>query len=139
MNEELLANALRLASEHGDIVLASANTRGRPHMMAGGRLWTEEPPDESSNTVVLTAWFCPVTMENLSVNPHVAILVRDPITDEGVQLIGDVGAAQALDMTDGLAPGEETLVSATQVEWRVEVHVRRALRFTRVMHQDLEA
>ena len=58
MSPELLANALVLAGNLGYLFIATADSRGAPHLAIAERIDLA-----GENTVSVTAWFCPQTTE----------------------------------------------------------------------------
>jgi hypothetical protein len=126
----VLARVLALAEKVSYVFVASADGDGIPHMASAGS-FTLAPEER----VVLTEWFCPITVANLQQNPHVAIVVWDQIGDEGYQLLGEVERMRDLAILDGFVPGKVDPI-APQVERELLVRVRQIIGFSHAPHRD---
>ncbi len=133
MNVETLGKAERLAVKAGHILVATADSKGRPHIAVAGRLALT--PERH---VVVTEWFCPGTMANLQVNPRLSLVVWDSATDVGYQLIGELEEIKNLGMLDGYVPKVEGKTPVPQVERRLLVHIDKVIEFKLAPHTDVE-
>ncbi len=133
MNMETLKKAEQLAVKAGHILVATADSKGWPHIAAAGRLALT--PEKR---VAVTEWFCPGTMANLQENPRLSLVVWDSATDAGYQLIGELEEVKDLDMLDGYAPQVEGETSVPQIERQLLVHIDRVIEFKRAPHTDVE-
>jgi hypothetical protein len=131
MEGEALRRALGLAGKIRTIYVATAGSDGWPHLAAAGRI--EQGPDDR---IRVSAWFCAGTVLNLAGNPRISLVVWDPASDQGYQLVGEVEHMQELSMLNGYHPAEEGR-PVPQVERELLVRVRQVLRFTRAPHEDL--
>lgn len=131
MRPEVLEQVKALAERVPYIYIATAGTNGRPHLAsaAGFRI-------ASGEHVLVSEWFCPRTVANLQHNLHVALVVWDPETDTGHQLVGVVEEMRELSMLDGYLPGEEATPSPPQVERELRVRVEQVLAFCHGPHSD---
>jgi len=112
-------------------VVASADSLGRPHLAAGSDLRVPDP-----NHLVLEAWFCMTTLQNVTANPRVAVIVTDPVSCSGYQLLGSVERNEGIAMIDGYAPEVEK-PGTPQVESRLEVRIDTLMVFSAGVHSDL--
>lgn len=128
----VLSRVERMAAKTGHVFIATADTRGVPHMAAAGQLAITR-----DGHARITEWFCPGTVANLQVNPRVAIVVWDAATDTGYQIIGELESIKDIDVLDGYSPGEEKRPPVPQVERQLLVHVDRVVDFTRAPHTDV--
>jgi hypothetical protein len=133
MERELFEQAIDLADEIGYVLIATADMNGLPHIASAGSLTPASPTE-----VIVSEWFCPGTVANAQQNPHIALVVWDPETDVGFQLIGTVTAIQDLAILDGYVPGEELGLPIPQTEQALHVHVDRILGFSQAPHADTE-
>lgn len=133
MNVEMLEKAEHLAAKAGLILVATADSKGWPHVAAAGRLALT--PEKH---VMVTEWFCPGTMDNLQTNPRLSLVVWDSATDIGYQLIGELEEMKDLGMLDGYAPKVEGKTPVPQVERQLLVHIDRVIEFKRAPHNDVE-
>lgn len=131
MNDELLQRVEHLAQAGGRLFLATAATDGTPHLATASEL-----KFTSGEQLRVTAWFCPVTMENLLQNRRVALVVLSPEGDEGFQVLADVTAVEDLAMMDGFAPEVEAGAQFPQVERALLMEVDRVLAFQDAPHND---
>ncbi len=133
MNVELLREAEQLAAKVGYAFVATADARGWPHVAAAGKLVLT--PERH---VVVTEWSCPGTMANLQTNPRLSLVVWDPSSDAGYQLVGELEDIRDLGVRDGYAPKVESSTPVPRVERQLLVHIDRVLEFSRAPHTDVE-
>jgi hypothetical protein len=112
-------------------VVASADSRCRPHLATGRDLRVPDP-----DHLVLDAWFCVTTLQNVATNPRVAVIIADPVTSNGYQLLGHVEKAEGIAMMDGYAP-EAELPGTPQVQSRLVVRVDTLMAYSAGVHSDL--
>ncbi len=133
MNLIVLRRAARLAEEVGHCFIATSNPAGWPHLAIAGRLGLIH---EAHLTV--TEWFCPGTMLNLQSNPRVAVVVWDPTTDAGYQLLGELESMRDTGIIDGYADDTSVESPLPQEERQLVIHVDRIIEFRRAPHADIE-
>jgi len=112
-------------------VVASADSLGRPHLAAGSDLRVPDP-----DHLVLEAWFCVTTLQNVTANPRVAVIVTDPVSCSGYQLLGRVEKNEGIAMIDVYAPEAEA-PGTPQVESRLVVRIDTLMAFSAGVHSDL--
>ena len=112
-------------------VVGSADSLGRPHLAAGSDLRVPDP-----HHLVLEAWFCVTTLQNVTANPRVAVIITDPVSCSGYQLLGNVEKSEGIAMIDGYAP-EAEIPGTPQVESRLVVRVDALMAFSAGVHSDL--
>lgn len=133
MNAQALEKALGLAADVGHVIVATADAAGTPHVAVAGDLERVGP-----DRVTVSAWFCPGTMANLDTNPRLSLVVWEPGSDRGWQLVGAVEAVDDLRVLDGFAPGEEADPPLPQVQQLLTIRVDRVLQFSVRPHTDVE-
>ena len=133
MNENALTKAAALARKVGSILVATADRGGLPHLAAAGRLG-----EAGDGRLSVAAWFCPGTVRNIQENRRISLVVWDPASDTGYQLLGMVEKVRELAMLNGYIPGQEGKPQPPQVERELLVRVQRVLAFSRAPHSDLE-
>jgi len=132
IKKELLKEAVLLAGHTGYVFIATVNGEGIPHLAASKKL-----SFDSDNNVVLTEWFCPGTMENLTGgNSHLAIAVWDSRKDKGYQLIGKAKKEEDLAYLDGYDLKRKDDVP--QIQRKIIVEVEKILDFKLRPHTDIE-
>jgi len=132
MNPQSLKDAVALALKVGHVFVATADREGLPHIAAAGRIEATQ-----SGEIAVSAWFCPATRTNLSVNSHVSLLVWDPEPDIGYQILGQARNVEDIAVMDGYSPSLETKEALPQVQSRVIVRVKAVLGFKHAPHMDL--
>lgn len=130
MNQEVLTRCEKLAAK-GAVVVATADSRGMPHVAAAGRL---SVPQEGM--VSITEWFCPGTIANVQENDQVSVVAWDQSEDEGIQLLGRLENEREIAVLDGYVPQEEG--DTPQVEKELLIRVEKALEFSEAPHSDRE-
>jgi hypothetical protein len=133
MKLETIEKAIELGSGLGHVFIATADAEGLPHMAASGRLTAE-----LAGSVSISEWYCPGTVENLQINPRISIVVWDPESDTGYQILGNCEKVEDLSMMDGLSPELEKKDPLPQVERKILVRVSKVVRFSYAPHSDVE-
>lgn len=133
MKPELLERAVRLGKRIGVALLATSDEKGMPHMAASSRIEAEGYP-----RVAISEWFCPGTLSNLQGNPQISIVVWDPESDTGFQLLGESEGIQETAVMNGLLSGPQEKHPIPQVQRKILVRVERIVRFCHAPHNDLE-
>ena len=128
-----LDDALTLAKKLEHVYVATADAFGMPHVAAAARL-----NRTSDDHVAVSAWFCPGTIANLDDNRHISLVVWDPPTDRGYQLLGEVDKIEEHSMMNGYSPATELGSPMPQVERNLLVKVDKIITFTHAPHSDLE-
>lgn len=132
MNPTILQDAVDLAARMGHVFVATVGPDGTPHMAAAAKVAL------TGDVVVVSAWFCPATVTNLRNNRAISLVVWEPSSDQGYQLLGQVERVEELTMMDGFLPGREEDPPLPQVERELAVRVERILDFHHAPHSDVE-
>lgn len=130
MNREPLEDAVALGDEVGYAFVATADADGRPHLAAAGAVSLE-----TDGRVGVTEWFCPGTMANLEDNRNIALVLWDPETDRGYQVLGQVTEIEEQAVIDGYAR-EAGEGAPPQVERELVISVDEVLHFSQGPHSD---
>ena len=133
MNPKALDKAVDLGKDLQHVFVATADIAGLPHVAAAGRI--EQISDEK---VAVSAWFCPGTLLNIEQNKRVALVVWDPSSDKGYQILGQIEEVVEKSMMDGYAAKLETTHHLPQVESEFVVKVDKVLQFSNAPHSDVE-
>jgi len=128
----MLNEMIKLANDNGIILIATADKNCIPHIAAAKRL------SINNDCAAVEEWFCPCTMENISVNRNIAIVVWDNQADIGCQLIGKVQDVSDEAIMDGFLPGFEKFPPLPQVERQLLVKIEKILEFKLAPHSDIE-
>jgi len=126
-----IERAVALAQRLQHVFVGTADRDGTPHIAAAARL---EITGDSN--LAVSSWFCPATVSNLQENRKVSVVVWNPETDEGVQVVGAVERIEETAILDGYAPEIETAEPSPQVERRLIVGVEKVIAFSHAAHSD---
>jgi hypothetical protein len=121
----------KAVSQGGRLLIASADRENRPHIAAAGHIEMA-----AADRITLSSWFCPATISNVAVNPQVAVVIWDIVSDSGHQFLGRVEAVQELEFLDGYLPEQD--VELPQVERQLVIAVDEIIEFSRGAHSDRE-
>jgi hypothetical protein len=134
MKREILEKAVELSEKARHVFIASVNDEGIPHIAASRQLSLD-----AKNNVILTEWFCPGTMANLlGKNHRLAVVVWEPKSDTGYQLIGEARKEENLAYLNGYSPGLSQKNHVPQIQRKVTVRVDKILDFKLAPHTDEE-
>jgi hypothetical protein len=133
MKMKNLDAAIDLAQKLGRVFVATAASSGMPHIAAAAQIQRA-----SEDRVTVSAWFCPGTMANLDHNRHISLVVWEPTSDRGYQLLGEVVQAEEKAMMNGYSAETESRSLMPQVERKLVVRVAKILAFSHAPHSDLE-
>jgi len=128
-----IERAVALAETLPHAFVGTSNRDGTPHIAAAASLSITD--DEN---LAVTSWFCPATVTNLQENRNITVVVWDPETDEGIQMVGRVERIEETAILDGYAPEIETAQPSPQVERRLVVKVEKVIAFSHAPHTDAE-
>ncbi len=131
MNIKTLHQVAILAQKIQRVFVATSNYEGFPHIATAGKL--DLNPE---GRVVVAAWFCPTTVLNLERNRRVALVVWDPKTDVGYQLLGETEEVNEVAMMNGYLSDQQDPMP--QVERQLIVRVDKIISFKQAPHSDLE-
>lgn len=138
MDRELIARATELARRGARLLVATAGKDRTPHLATASEI--EPAPD---GRLMVRAWFCSETVENLASSPKVLLVVWKPSPSgtqgamgDGFQLVGEVEEMVESSMLDGYAPGLDDALPIPQVQRQLRVRVERVLGFADAPHVD---
>ena len=130
---DIIQSAIILGQKLGHVFVATADSKGLPHVAAAGRLSLG-----TDGLLTVAAWFCPGTVVNLEHNTKVSLVVWDAAADTGYQLLGNVEKVEETAMLDGYFPEMESTGPSPQVERQLFVKVDKVIGFSHAPHNDLE-
>lgn len=133
MNMNNLDAAIDLAERLGHIFVATADSGGMPHVAAAAHIHRA-----SKDHVAVSAWFCPGTIANLDDNRRISLVVWDPPSDRGYQLLGEVVQVEEQSVMNGFSAGPEESSPMPQVERKLVVRLAKILAFSHAPHSDVE-
>jgi hypothetical protein len=133
MNPKSLRKAVDLGKDLQHVFVSTSDKAGLPHVAAAWRI--EQLSDER---VSISAWFCPGTLSNIQQNKRIALVVWEPLSDKGFQILGEVEDVVEESVMDGYAAKLESLHPLPQVESKFIVKVEKVLQFSNAPHSDSE-
>ena len=134
MKQPTIEAAVSLAQKLGYLLVATSDARGLPHVAAATKITL----GKGKGRVGVETWFCPGTMANLGKNPLLSLVIWDPNTDQGHQLLGRVEKVEDLTLLDGYTSQPQGRGGWPQAERRLSIQVEKTLRFQRSRHTDEE-
>ncbi len=134
MKQTALEAVVSLAQKLGYLLVATSAPRGLPHVAVAAKIAL----GEGKGRVAVETWFCPGTMANLDKNPLLSLVIWDPKTDQGHQLLGRVEKVEDLILLDGYTSQPQGRGGWPQAERRLSIQVEKTLRFQRARHSDEE-
>ncbi len=132
MKLEKLKKAVSLAKKMGYIFIATADGQNVAHIAAAGKVELSD-----KGCIAVTEWFCLQTVANLQENKYASVVVWDPVSDNGYQLLGQLEKIEDLSILDGYIP-EEAKLHLPQVERRLLIRVEKIFDFRRGPHSDTQ-
>jgi hypothetical protein len=133
MMRKSIEEAVALGIRMGYAFIATADREGLPHVGSSGSLELDD-----SGRLAVSEWFCPGTLSNLEANPRISVVVWDPESDSGYQMLGRSEGVREIAMMDGLIPESEAGMHIPQVERKILIRVDTVVRFSRAPHSDIE-
>jgi predicted pyridoxine 5'-phosphate oxidase superfamily flavin-nucleotide-binding protein len=126
-----LHTAVDFSKKLQHIFITTADRKGMPHVAAadGIRLGDE-------GYFHLTGWYCETTARNLEENRLISVVLWDPDTDVGYQVLGEVEEIQERASLNGFIPETEGTYDLPQVERDLLVRVTGVLLFCHAPHTD---
>lgn len=121
----------RLIENLSYVFVATSDQSGQPHMAIGGQITIQ-----GSSLLIFENWFCPSTLENISVNSHISVVAVRPETGKGYQLLGSIVTRTHESIPDVFEPAVH-IPEAPRVLTRFTVKVEKVLEFTSGIHSDL--
>lgn len=113
------------------LFVATADLCGQPHMAIG-----KQVAISGDSLLIFENWFCPSTLQNITENSQVAVVVASPDSGSGYQLLGSVVRYTDAATINGFDPTTPTAVTP-QVLTRFTVRVEKILEFTNGIHSDI--
>jgi hypothetical protein len=131
MSTEAILKAVDLGNRMKHVFVATANSRGLPHLAAAGAIRLV-----SEGRIAVEAWFCQGTVQNLHDNPMISVVAWDPEIDIGHQLLGEVEKVEEIAIMNGFSPEIEAKAQLPQSERKLIIRVDEVLAFSHAPHSD---
>lgn len=111
-------------------IVASSDVSGKPHLALGTGIKALD-----GKHLMIENWYCQTTLQNLDVNPRIAIAVMARDSKIGYQFIGNVAHGYDIAILNGYVPGVEH-PDDLQALTRIVVRVDKVLAFCSGLHTD---
>ena len=131
MDSNRINAAIKIAQKLQYFFIATADGQGVPHVATAGEIAVR-----STNTLEISFWFCPKTIENLQKNKKVSLVIWDAEKNAGYQLLGTAEDVLASKASDEDNPGEE-VTNSPRMTLSLTVHVDTAMEFIHALHNDI--
>jgi len=126
MNLDTLERAIRLGKKVKHLFMAVVDREGIPHVNSARQI--EQVAD---NQFAIEEWICPLTVMNLGGNPKMAVVIWDPETEDGYEILGEVLMFEGRAFLNGFAPEVEENHYLPQVKRRLIVRAEKITAFNR--------
>lgn len=131
MNSRKLERAIELGKRLEHVFIALVGADGVPYITSARRI---EHVSETQLTV--EEWICPLTVNQLSKNSNMAVLIWDPASDDGYEISGEVLMFESLAFLNGFAPEVEEDAYLPQVKRRLFVRAEKITAFSHALRCD---
>ena len=131
MNSKTLERAIALGKKLEHFFVALVGAEGFPYVNFARRI---EPVAE--NQFAVEEWFCPLTLKHLSDNSKMAVLIRDPASDDGYEILGEVLMFESQAYLNGYAPEVEENAYRPQVQRKLIVRAEKITAFSHALRCD---
>lgn len=126
MNSRKLERAIELGKRLGHFFLALVGSDGFPYVTFARKI-----EQVSETQLAVEEWLCPLTVKHLSENSKMAVLIWDPASNDGYEILGEVLMFESLAFLNGFAPEVDEDAYPPQVKRRLIV---RAKKITALSH-----
>ena len=127
----IMESIKQLIGSVSHVFVATADSSGHPHIAIGEQVIVSE-----NSVLIFKNWFCPVTLQNISNNSKVSVVVVMPGTGIGYQMLGSVVWSADAEFIDRYDPSMY-LPETPQILTRFNVKVEQVLEFTSGIHSDI--
>jgi hypothetical protein len=128
MNTGKLERAIALGRKVEHSFIAMVDGKGVPYVNSVRQI--EQVAD---NQFAVEEWICPMTVTNLGENPKLALVIWDPATDEGYEIIGEVLMFEGQAFLNGFAPEVEENAYLPQVRRRLIIRAEQIAAFSHAL------
>jgi hypothetical protein len=131
MNGQKLERAIELGKRVEHFFLALIGVDGFPHVNSG-----REIEQVAENQFAIEEWICPLTLKHLSENPKMAVLIWDPSSDDGYEILGEVLMLESKAFLNGFAPEVEGDAHLPQVKRKLIIRAEKITAFSHALRCD---
>jgi hypothetical protein len=121
-----LEHAIGLGKRIGHFFVALVGEDGFPHLSPARQI-----ERVAENQAAIEEWICPLTVDRLSENPKIAVLIWDPASGEGHEILGEVLTFEDRAFLNGFDPEVEEGLHLPQVKRRQIIRAERITAISR--------
>jgi len=131
MNSKKLERAIELGKRLGHFFVALVGAGGFPYVNSARGI-----EQIAENQFAVEEWICPLTLNHLSENPKMAVVIWDPASDDGYEILGEVLMSESQAFLNGFAPEVEKDAYLPQEKRKVIVRAEKVTAFSRALRCD---
>jgi len=131
MNAEKLERAIALGKRVEHFFVALVGADGFPYVNSARQI-----EQVAENQFAIEEWICPLTVKHLSENPKMAVLIWDPASDDGYEILGEVLIFENQAFLNGFAPEVEEDAYLPQVKRKVIIRAEKITAFSHALRCD---
>ena len=90
----------------------------------------------SENQFAIEEWICPLTVKHLRENPKMAVLIWDPASDDGYEILGEAFMFESQAILNGFAPEVEEDAHLPQVKRKLIIRAEKITAFSHALRCD---
>jgi len=131
MNAKKLERAIALGKRVEHFFVALVGADGFPYVNSARQI-----EQVAENQFAIEEWICPLTVKHLSENPKMAVLIWDPASDDGYEILGEVLIFENQAFLSGFAPEVEEDAYLPQVKRKVIIRAEKITAFSHALRCD---
>ena len=131
MNAKKLERAIELGKRVEHFFLALVGADGFPYVNSARQI-----EQVAENQFAIEEWICPLTVKHLSENPKMAVLIWDPASDDGYEILGEVLMFESQAFLNGFAPEVEEDAYLPQVKRKLIIRAEKITAFSHALRCD---
>jgi len=131
MNGKKLEQAIELGKRVEHFFLALVGADGFPYVNSARQI-----EQVAENQFAIEEWICPLTVKHLGENPKMAVLIWDPASDDGYEILGEVLMFESQAFLNGFAPEVEEDDYLPQVKRKLIIRAEKITAFSHALRCD---
>jgi hypothetical protein len=131
MKAKKLERAIELGKRIEHFFIALVGADAFPYVNSARRI-----EHVGGNQFAIEEWICPLTVQHLSENPKMAVLIWDPVTDDGYEILGEVLIFESQAYLNGFASEAEHDAYLPQVKRKLVIRADKIAAFSHALRCD---
>jgi len=131
MNPNRLEQAITLGKKVNHLFMALVDGEGVPYVNSARGI-----ERVAERQFAIEEWICPLTVTNLSENPKLAVVIWDPVADDGYEILGEVLMFEGRAFLNGYTPEVDENDYLPQVKRRLTIRAERITAFSHALRCD---